>query len=301
MNSLVERLDSALALVHGSRRKRLARATLRTLYGFFYSRIVWGVFRRSYEKSARMFFGDYMVTRLPVGLDLYLYGMLADQSEIQLTRYLLERVKPGMVFFDVGASYGFYTLLTARLIGDRGAIHAFEASPTTFNTLKENVKLRPHILANHAACTDHDGIVCFFEFSSGQEGASSMYPYLDEATIPSRGKSPTKVSVTAIALDSYCARRDVLPDVVKIDVEGGERDVVIGMQHVISERSPVIAMEFWHPPRPNTSHKAAVDFLVSRGYQVFAFADDNALVRIADIEHYSPKGTSSENLILLHT
>jgi hypothetical protein len=57
--------------------------------------------------------------------------------------------------------------------------------------------------------------------------------------------------VPALTLDSYCARHEVLPDVIKIDVEGAERDVVFGMHRIVSGASPAIAMEFWHTPRPN--------------------------------------------------
>jgi len=46
---------------------------------------------------------------------------------------------PGMVFYDVGAQVGQYTLLAAELVGSLGSVHSFEPDPTSFSVLEKNV------------------------------------------------------------------------------------------------------------------------------------------------------------------
>jgi len=42
---------------------------------------------------------------------------------------LLEQLKPGMTFYDLGANFGCYSLLAARLVGSGGAVFSFEPDP----------------------------------------------------------------------------------------------------------------------------------------------------------------------------
>jgi len=52
---------------------------------------------------------------------------------------MIEIMKPGMVFFDVGAHYGYYSLLGSELVGEKGVVYSFEPIKSTFNILKNNI------------------------------------------------------------------------------------------------------------------------------------------------------------------
>src|SRR5579859_1173929 len=59
--------------------------------------------------------------------------------EPEVTRVFQERVKPGMTVLDVGANIGYFSLLAARLMGETGAVWAFEPVPHVVEILRQNV------------------------------------------------------------------------------------------------------------------------------------------------------------------
>lgn len=86
-------------------------------------------------------------------------GERFDEHEMALVLRLL---RPGMIFFDVGAGIGLYTLAAASknpLI----QVHAFESGGSTFEVLAENVRLNQ--LKNVKV---HQGVATVDAFVSGQ-------------------------------------------------------------------------------------------------------------------------------------
>ena len=68
------------------------------------------------------------------GRDYYL-GDVEPEVQSVLQKYL----RPGMVFYDIGANIGFFSLLAARVMGSQGRIVAFEADPEIAARLREHV------------------------------------------------------------------------------------------------------------------------------------------------------------------
>jgi len=56
------------------------------------------------------------------------------------TTLIESEIRPGDVVLDIGANIGYYTLIFARLVGERGRVYAFEPDPTNFRLLKKNVR-----------------------------------------------------------------------------------------------------------------------------------------------------------------
>ncbi len=69
-----------------------------------------------------------------------------------------------MVFFDVGAHFGYYSLLASTLVGKAGAIHAFEPTPSTFEVLRRNAD-EPNVRVDNVALWTKRK---WLEFSTGQ-------------------------------------------------------------------------------------------------------------------------------------
>src|SRR5436853_284660 len=46
-----------------------------------------------------------------------------------ITVFVARQLRPGMVAIDVGANYGYYSLLFAALVGDTGHVYAIEPNP----------------------------------------------------------------------------------------------------------------------------------------------------------------------------
>ena len=66
-------------------------------------------------------------------------GYFNGDVEPEVQEVLQKYLRPGMIFYDVGANIGFFSLLAARLVGEQGSVVAFEADPEIAARLRENV------------------------------------------------------------------------------------------------------------------------------------------------------------------
>ena len=106
-------------------------------------------------------------------------------------------VRPGMLVLDVGANVGLYSLLLARLVGERGCVYSFEPEPHLCATLRENC--------------GSNGItnVIPFEYAAGPSNARQRFQC---ATFNSGNNSLGRGSSRAVALEVTVVRiDDVLP------------------------------------------------------------------------------------------
>lgn len=68
----------------------------------------------------------------------------AGQYEPQETALVRSILRPGMSFVDIGANWGYFTLLAASLVGPDGIVLSLEPDPRLFPILQENLK-RNHL------------------------------------------------------------------------------------------------------------------------------------------------------------
>jgi FkbM family methyltransferase len=164
--------------------------------------------------------------------------MLDGYWEIWLTQFLARRVKPGMTVIDVGANFGYYTLLLGDIVGETGHVLAIEPNPDTSALLHQSVLLNGHRKRTQVvskALADHAG--------KGWLYAPDGEP--KNATLVTRRDLPggRTVEVPTVTLDEL-ALPYARVDLVKIDAEGGELGIVAGMQQLIARDRPAIVLEF---------------------------------------------------------
>jgi FkbM family methyltransferase len=191
---------------------------------------------------SRVGFGDgsppprmTVVPREQINQTLFLYGTF----EISETRLVQALLKPGMTFLDVGANIGYYTVIAARLVGDSGAVHAFEPHPGVRARLEDNVGRNGYrnVAVHGQAVAATSGSVSFYASTVDQnQGISSI--------LPGRGRQQ-ELSVSSVTLDEFAASlggRRI--DVIKMDVEGAEAQVIAGGQRTLSgPDAPAIIFE----------------------------------------------------------
>jgi FkbM family methyltransferase len=228
-----ERLDAALDDIrYGIRKARsqkhpvsfLLTYAWKRMVGFFYVRAPFPftllelVYRPTIDR------GTYRLrmSRSPMSTMFYRSPRMYREDEAFLKHYL----KAGMVYVDVGANIGTTTLCAADIVGEHGTVLAFEPHPKTFNHLKENVELNPALAQR----------VSLHNIALGaDEHMSYMSDMLanDENFIGSSG-----VPVFMTTLDKALAK--VLHiDLLKIDVEGYEKNVFLGATKTLSKSAAI--------------------------------------------------------------
>jgi FkbM family methyltransferase len=179
-------------------------------------------------------------------------------------------LRPGNVVFDLGAHQGFLAMLAGRLVGHRGTVYAFEASPTNFSKMTRNIQLNSvdNCITIHAAVCDHTGNI---EFSNSIHDNGNTYVH----SSPYFMNQPTVV-VPAVSLDECVRQRKFqLPDFIKIDVEGAESDALNGAEWVLSQKRPLLYLETHNIHNPGVDNRC-LNYLHGMGYRPVEVIDQTA-------------------------
>ena len=163
------------------------------------------------------------------------------QWERPLSQWVTQTVTPDTVFVDVGANFGYFTVLAASRIGQsgRGRVIAFEPNPRLADLLRRNLQINWSMapVDFHAEAVTAQAGTVQLHVPAGASANASL------TRIPGEGEA---VAVDAVRLDDVVAA-DIAVDVLKIDVEGHEAGVLAGAQGVIA-RSPAIRIVMeWSP------------------------------------------------------
>ncbi|MBK7871032.1 MAG: FkbM family methyltransferase [Saprospiraceae bacterium] len=244
------------------------------------------------------FFDLNMMVALPSASELVLLGAKVHDSELRLTRFMLQYLKPDSVVADIGAHFGFYTLLAAYLVGNRGKVLAFEASPKVFEVLEENVRAFPQIEAKHNAVSEATGMISFYEFPTYYSEYNTLSPQQFEQSDWFHKIPHQRVEVPAICLDDFFMETSIVPNFIKIDVEGAEYQVIKGAERLLRNHTPIIAMEFLAAKRNNEAHRQALALLQALGYRSYSIDSTGNLQVCEYVEAYlAMQGLDSDNLI----
>ena len=148
---------------------------------------------------------------------------------------LAARVREGSVVLDVGANFGFYAVaLAARSPG--ATVHAFEPASASLALLRRNVERNgtANVRVHPVAVSSRAGHVAVTtEFTTGN------YVVRAGTRMP-----PRVETVRAVTLDEFWAEAGrPRVDVMKIDVEGGEWDALVGGRGMLRELRPFVQIE----------------------------------------------------------
>ncbi len=246
----------------------------------------------------RTCFGFDMYIRLPAAMDIYLAGAKSHDSELRLAKYMIHHLHADQIFVDVGAHFGYFTLLANLLVGQQGMVHAFEAAPDTFVVLRQNHNNKHSIQIHNHAVSDNNAEVEIYQFPTQY----SEYNTLDVAQFETASwfvkNQPKVTKIKAVTLTDFFNQRGVHPHLIKIDVEGSEARVIQGAAAYLRDHAPAIVMEYLSAERGNEAHRAAHDMLLAFGYDVYRIDHQGYPSKINDIsDYFKSYSLASDNLL----
>lgn len=220
--------------------------------------------------------------------------------ESEVTAALTQVVTLGMSVVDIGCNVGYFSLLAARLVGEGGAVYAYDPSETNCRLLRrsasenglDNIQVHCKALANG---------VSQYAYIEGDGNGVLQHLNLD-------GPATCGAVVTTASLDAELPDT-FKPNLIKLDVEGAEHLVLNGARRILKNHAPVILSEFSPKALEQVSRIAPrtyVEDILGLGYRVFVLDPTSAPIALgagsqAVIDYWRRRKTDHIDLMFVPT
>lgn len=160
----------------------------------------------------------------------------ARDYELPTQNYLKRTIKPGMTVLDIGAHTGFFTLLLADLVGNKGKVYSFEPCRRHVQLLRENVSMNNlhWVDINPLALSDKAG-KAVLHLNPVNDGGHSLGDLSGSPDLLGRDAEELSEIVETATLDDFVKKKNIQNiDFIKLDVEGAETLVLEGARGTLS-------------------------------------------------------------------
>jgi FkbM family methyltransferase len=171
---------------------------------------------------------------------------LTGRYEPQETAVLQQRLRPGMVFVDVGANWGYFTLAAAHLVGAGGRVLSIEVDPRACRTLKDNLARNrlDFVTVCEMAASDVPGTLAMRQYETAAND-SGNFGLARSTTVVDHG--PT-FDVVARPLDDVLDEAGIdRVDLLKMDIEGAEGRALAGLHRALTAKRVAAVLLELHP------------------------------------------------------
>lgn len=188
---------------------------------------------------------------------------MSGTHEPATTKLFTETVKEGMTVLDLGANFGYYSLVAARQVGKGGLVVAFEPMPENMALFQRSIKANgfDNIITVQKAVSNTCGKQRLF--LGNDPMVHSLYEeYAREGSI--------EIDVTTV--DEFTKSHNLNVDVAKMDVEGSETKALEGMRETIS-RNPQLKLFIEFSPQfievSGSSPEVFLETLMDLGFALY--------------------------------
>ena len=156
------------------------------------------------------------------------------RNSIQLIKNL-KATENDATILDIGASFGYLSLVWANSIAQNGRVISFEPNPNVFKSFRKSISsnnLDSIIHLNNLAVGAKDEKIELFLNSTSSN------------TLNIKGKKRDGITIDMVSVDSFTKKNNIVNcDLVKIDVDGIELDILLGSQELLKKCKPIFIVE----------------------------------------------------------
>lgn len=176
------------------------------------------------------------------------------------TKIFVNNVREGTNVFDIGGHLGYFSCVAGKL-SNSGTVCVFEMDFNCIDLIKKNIELNKlkNINIYNVAVSDSSGSVT-----------------IPDLKVPDPGiriesfKNLRQLEVSSLTIDEFISQENIIPDFIKIDVEGAEFKVLKGMSDILKNKSLVLLIEI-HVSQLlkyfDTDYKDVLKFLSEFGFK----------------------------------
>jgi FkbM family methyltransferase len=211
------------------------------------------------------------------GLSVVTHGFI----EPNVMKVLQRAFTPEAVFLDIGANFGFYSIMAGGQVGREGKVYAFEANPNLIPYIERSAYINglgKIVTIINKAVSDREG-TADFGFSFTEIGGGSLAKGMAAALA---GSTDQSINVPLVRIDDVLPA-DLVVDCAKLDLEGNELAALRGMRNVVA-RSPNIQLviEFFPPLLGGADGAAQVlDILTEMGLNYWLIDESGHLASVS--------------------
>lgn len=225
---------------------------------------------------------DYFDYKLKIGVKIRLYRSsilcryIYDGYEIDEQLFIAKILRKGDYVVDIGASIGLYSLIAAKLVGEKGRVISFEPTPETYNRFTKNIEINSfkNIDIRNIALSNIQGE---FPLNISENGFDAWNSF----AITDKEKLQYKVQVSVSLLDNELNLIEKSKiKFVKIDAEGWEKYIIEGGIKYFIEYNPIVMVEFTESNTIAAGYyvQEIYDLMSGLGYMWYRFENGKLLI-----------------------
>lgn len=228
-----------------------------------------------------------MIKQLKYTYRAYRFRYKLDPNEIN---YLIGHLKPGDIAVDIGAHKGAYLYWMRHSTKKQGTVFAFEPQVKLYHYLKSVYSNPKHsnITIENKGLSNQMGEVSFFipKTAKGDSPGARIDRQEQEAY--------DQTTIQTTTLDQYFLDRNIHPNLIKIDVEGHEKQVIEGGLKLLETTHPALLIECENRHLTNSTVYDVFRLLTDIGYKGFFFQNNKRVpLELFDVETHQKSGEGS--------
>lgn len=195
----------------------------------------------------------------------YRYRYKVDPLEIS---YILNNVKSGQIAVDIGAHKGGYLYWLQKQVGQTGKVFAFEPQPSLYqylSTISKKMGYTNTIIENKGFSAKTGQLDFHIPLTKSGSSPGARIDFFEKA------EAHQTILIEVTTLDDYFLPKNIFPNFLKIDVEGHEKQVLLGGQELLKQAKPKILMECEARHLKSGDVYEVFDVLLSMGYKGYFF------------------------------